>query len=74
MHINSQNGIKAKRNIPNVAFPRPVGGWGHPVVMLLAWLVAGDVTKWYQSHGFNTDSGWAMLVEVEEKVSKKNCC
>jgi hypothetical protein len=37
-------------------------------------LVARDVTKWYQSHGFNTDPGWAMLVEYESKVSEKNCC
>jgi hypothetical protein len=37
-------------------------------------LVAGDVTNWYQSQGFNTEPGWAMLVEVEEKVSEKNCC
>jgi hypothetical protein len=40
-----------------VALPRPVGGW--------------DVTNWYQSHGFNTEPGWAMLVVVEEKVSKE---
>jgi hypothetical protein len=37
-------------------------------------LVAGDVTNWYQSHGFNTELGWAMLVVVEAKVSEKNCC
>jgi hypothetical protein len=37
-------------------------------------LVAGDVTNWYQSHGFNTEPGWAMLVEAEAKVSEKNCC
>jgi hypothetical protein len=34
-------------------------------------LVAGDVTKWYQSHGFNTEPGWAMLVEVEAKFWKR---
>jgi hypothetical protein len=34
----------------------------------LCW-VAGDVTNWYQSHGFNTEPGWARKVEVEEKVS-----
>jgi hypothetical protein len=33
--------------------------------------LVGDVTKWYQSHGFNTEPGWAMKVEVEEKVSEK---
>jgi hypothetical protein len=37
-------------------------------------LVAGDVTNWYQSLGFNIEPRWTMLVEVEEKVSKKNCC
>jgi hypothetical protein len=37
-------------------------------------VVVGDVTNWYQSHGFNTEPGWAMLVEVEEKVLEKNCC
>jgi hypothetical protein len=36
--------------------------------------VAGDVTIWYQSQGFNTEPGWAMLVVVEEKVLEKNCC
>jgi hypothetical protein len=25
-----------------------------------------DVTNWYQIHGYNTEPGWAMLVEVEE--------
>jgi hypothetical protein len=25
-----------------------------------------------QIHGFNTEPGWAMLVEVEEKVLEKN--
>jgi hypothetical protein len=39
-------------------------------VMMPDLLVAGDVTNWYQSHGFNTEPGWAMLVEVEEKFSK----
>jgi hypothetical protein len=34
-------------------------------------LVVGDVTNWYQSHGFNTEPRWAMLVVVEEKVSKR---
>ena len=33
-------------------------------------LVVGDVTKLYQSHGFNTEPGWAMLVEDEEKFWK----
>jgi hypothetical protein len=37
-------------------------------------LVARDITKWYQTHGFNTEPRWAMLVEVEAKVSKNNCC
>jgi hypothetical protein len=36
------------------------------------WMVR-DVTNWYQSHGFNTEPGWAMLVEDEAKVSEKNC-
>jgi hypothetical protein len=64
---------------------RPVGGWGHYKLVLelsevYVWvafpdlLVAGDVTNWYQSHGFNTEPGWAMLVEVEAKFSEKNCC
>jgi hypothetical protein len=39
--------------------------------MLPGLLVVGDVTNWYQSHGFNTEPGWAMLVEVEEKVFGK---
>jgi hypothetical protein len=34
-------------------------------------VVAGDVTNWYQSHGFNTEPGWAMLVEVEAKIFRK---
>jgi hypothetical protein len=33
--------------------------------------VVRDVTIWYQIHGYNTDLGWAMLVEVEERVSKR---
>jgi hypothetical protein len=37
-------------------------------------LLVGDVTNWYQSQGFNTEPGWAMLVEVEAKVSENNCC
>jgi hypothetical protein len=36
--------------------------------------VAGDVKNWYQSHGFNIDPRWDMLVVVEEKVSEKNYC
>jgi hypothetical protein len=55
-----QNGIRARRDVQEVTLPD--------------LLVVGDVTKWYQSHGFNTEPGWAMLVEVEEKVSEKNCC
>jgi hypothetical protein len=43
-------------------------------VMLSGLLVAQDVTKWYQSHGFNTEPGWAMLLEVEEKISENICC
>jgi hypothetical protein len=43
-------------------------------VALPSLLVAGDVTNWYQSQGFNTEPRWAMLVEVEAKVSEKNCC
>jgi hypothetical protein len=30
-----------------------------------------DVTKWYQSHGFDTEPGWAMLVEVEARLRKR---
>jgi len=60
MHIYSQNGIRYERDIQEVTLPD--------------LLVARDVAKWYQSHGFNTDPGWAMLVEVEEKVSENNCC
>jgi hypothetical protein len=41
--------------------------------MLPGLLVAGDVTNSYQSHGFNTDPGWAKKVEVEEKVFERNC-
>jgi hypothetical protein len=56
-----QNGIRAKRDVQEVVFP--------------GLLVVGDVTKcYYQSHGFNTEHGWAMLVEVEGKFSEKNCC
>jgi hypothetical protein len=36
--------------------------------------VAGNGTNWYQSHGFNTEPGWAMLMEVEENVSDMNYC
>jgi hypothetical protein len=59
---------------------RPVGGWGcYKLVSEKKYvysvsmpdlLVVGDVTNWYQSHGFNTEPGWAMLVEVETKVSE----
>jgi hypothetical protein len=49
-------GIRAKRDIQEVMLP--------------SLLVAGDVTNWYQRHGFNTDPGWTMLVEVEAKVQK----
>jgi hypothetical protein len=35
--------------------------------------VVGDVTNWYQSHGFNTELGWAMLVEVEEFFLENYC-
>jgi hypothetical protein len=31
-------------------------------------LVAGDVTNWYQSHGFDIDLGWAMLVVNEKNI------
>jgi hypothetical protein len=34
-------------------------------------LVARDITVRYQSQGFNTEPGWAMLVEVEAKVSER---
>jgi hypothetical protein len=27
-----------------------------------------------RSQGFNTEPGWAMLVEIEARVSEKNCC
>jgi hypothetical protein len=30
-------------------------------------LRVGDVTIWYQSHGYNTEPRWAMLVEVEAR-------
>jgi hypothetical protein len=40
-------------------------------VALPGLLVVGDVTNWYQIHGFNTELGWDMLVEVEENVSEK---
>jgi hypothetical protein len=54
-----QIGIKARRYVEEVTLPD--------------LLVAGDVTNLYQSHGFNTEPRCAMLVEVEEKVSEKNC-
>jgi hypothetical protein len=56
----SQIGIRAKRYVQEVVFPD--------------LLVVGNITKWYQIHGFNTEPGWARKVEVEEKVSKGNCC
>jgi hypothetical protein len=34
--------------------PRPVGGWG--------------CYKLVSEHGFNTEPGWAMLVEIEARV------
>jgi hypothetical protein len=40
-----------------VALPRPVDGWG--------------CYKLVSEHGYNTEPGWAMLVEVEAKVSKE---
>jgi hypothetical protein len=43
-------------------------------VALYGLLVVRDITIWYQSHGFNIDHGWAMLVNVEAKVSENNCC
>jgi hypothetical protein len=55
-----QIGIRAKRDVKEVVLPD--------------LLVDGDVTKWYQSHGLNTEPGWAMLVEAETKVSENNCC
>jgi hypothetical protein len=33
-------------------------------------MVAGDVTNWYQSHGFDTEPGWAMLVVNETNISE----
>jgi hypothetical protein len=41
----------------------------------------GDITNWYQSQGFNTKPGWAMLVvreirfqrELLSKGTKLNC-
>jgi hypothetical protein len=33
--------------------------------------VVGDVTKWYQSMVFNTEPGWAMLVENEAKFLER---
>jgi hypothetical protein len=33
-------------------------------------LVVGDVTRWYQSHGFDTTPGWAMLVVNETNISE----
>jgi hypothetical protein len=56
----SRIGIKPKRDVKEVAFS--------------SLLVIGDIKKWYEIHGFNTQPGWAMLVEVEEKVSENNCC
>jgi hypothetical protein len=39
-------------------------------VMLPGLLVVGDVTNWYQSQGFDTEPGWAMVVVNETKVSE----
>jgi hypothetical protein len=30
--------------------------------------MVGDVTNWYQSHGFDADLGWAMLLVNETKI------
>jgi hypothetical protein len=43
-------------------------------VSSIVLLLVGYVTIWYQRQGFNTEPGWAMLVEVEEKVSEEDCC
>jgi hypothetical protein len=56
----SRIGIKDKRDVKEVAFS--------------SLLVTGDVTKWYEIHGFNTQPGWAMLVEAEAKDSENNYC
>jgi hypothetical protein len=34
-------------------------------------LVVGDVTNMVSEHGYNTEPGWAMLVEVEARVSER---
>jgi hypothetical protein len=53
-----EKGIRARRGIEEVMFP--------------GMLVVGDITNWYQSQHFNSKPGWAMLVEVEAKVSENN--
>jgi hypothetical protein len=40
------------------------------VVALPILLVVGDVTIWYQSHSFDTEPGWAMLVVNETNISE----
>jgi hypothetical protein len=40
-----------------VALPRPVDGWG--------------CYKLVSEHGYNTEPGWTMLVEVEAKFSER---
>jgi hypothetical protein len=40
-----------------VALPEPVGGWG--------------CYNMVSEHGYNTEPGWAMLVENEAKVSER---
>jgi hypothetical protein len=50
----SQIGIRASRYVR--------------VVVLPDWLVAGDVTNWYHSHGFDVEPRWAMLVVNETNI------
>jgi hypothetical protein len=33
--------------------------------------MAGDITNWYQSHGFDTEPGWAMLVVNETRFQSE---
>jgi hypothetical protein len=53
----SQIGIRAKSMFTSVSdVSQPVGGWGHQ--------------NWYQSQGFDTEPGWAMVVVNETNISE----
>jgi hypothetical protein len=49
---------KGKVKVSSVALP----DWGHR---------PRDVTNWYQSQGFDTEPGWAMLVVSETRFQRE---